>query len=65
MRDKEQDEQWLRNGIAAHSKQIVYITPNHYDGGYEIRVDTLDFFIDYETIDANDTTILAQRLATL
>ncbi len=65
MRDKEHDEQWLRGCIAEHSKDTVYVTPNHYDGGYEIRVGSLDFFVDYESIDAEDTHLIVQRLSTL
>lgn len=62
MRNRETDEQWIRTQAKARSEDGVYITPNHYDGGYEVRVGTVDFFVDYESIDANDVSIFAKYL---
>ena len=59
MRDREMDEQYIRETLKKlGSDELVYVTPNTYDGGYEVRMGTLDFFVDYETIDAKDETHL-------
>ena len=65
MRNQVTDEAFIRQHIAKTSGDVVYITPNHYDGGYEVRVGSLDFFVDYETIDAADTTIMDHYLTKL
>lgn len=65
MREKEKDETWIRSAIGQTMKETVYITPNHYDGGYEVRVGSLDFFVDYESIDANDTAHIQTFLSRL
>lgn len=65
MRDNEKDQQWIRTAIGLATKESVYITPNHYDGGYEVRVGSLDFFVDYESIDANDTVHIQTFLSRL
>lgn len=57
MRNHANDEQWIKAKIGS-VEDSVYITPNHYDGGYEIRVGTVDFFVDYESIDADDDAII-------
>lgn len=64
MRDRENDEQWIRAkiGEVGQMDNVIYISPNHYDGGYEVRVGTVDFFVDYESIDGNDTAIIAKYL---
>ncbi|HCC83570.1 TPA: hypothetical protein DEP96_01855 [Candidatus Uhrbacteria bacterium] len=66
MRHQPTDEAFIRQHIAKVSSQntteAVYITPNHYDGGYEVRVGSLDFFVDYESIDAADTSLMDNQL---
>lgn len=58
MRDREQDEQWIRDTVkGAGVDELVYITPNHYDGGYEVKVGTQEMFVDYGAIDANDASV--------
>lgn len=63
MRDHVQDEQWIREKVAPHSTEGVYVTANHYDGGYEVRVGTVDFFVDYESIAADDDAVIRKYLA--
>ncbi len=65
MRERESDERWIREKVKAASPETVYITPNHYDGGYEVRVGSLDFFVDYESIDADDSSLLTVFLSKL
>ena len=56
MRDKAADEQCIREAIkTSGSKAVVYVTSNHYDGGYEVRIDNRNVFVDYETVDAKNT----------
>lgn len=56
MRDREADEQFIREALKqAGVNELVYITPNHYDGGYEVKVDTREVFVDYEMIDKKET----------
>jgi hypothetical protein len=55
MRNREVDEQVIRDTVkAAGIDDLVYVTPNHYDGGYEVRVGTIDAFVDYGAIDTHD-----------
>lgn len=55
MRNREQDEQWIRDTVSkAGIDEVVYIAPNHYDGGYEVRVGVLDVFVEYGAIDDAD-----------
>ena len=55
MRNREQDEQWIRDTVKQTGiDEVVYITPNHYDGGYEVRVGVTDVFIEYGAIDEED-----------
>ena len=57
MRDREKDEQFMRKALQeAGIQELVYISPNTYDGGYELRVGVTDLFVDYATIDDADTT---------
>lgn len=65
MRNREDDEQWIRSKIPKTVTEMVYMTPNHYDAGYEVRVGTVDFFVDYESIDANDDAIIQKYLSRL
>lgn len=59
MRNREADEQWLRAVLAQLRRdEVVYIVPNYYDGGYEVRVGTADCFVDYDAIDSQDTAWL-------
>ncbi len=54
-RDKSKDEAWLREVLQQSGIiDTVYITQNHYDGGYEIRVGVTDVFVEYEVIDAQE-----------
>lgn len=62
MRDHLQDEWWIRDKVADRSSDGVYITANHYDGGYEVRVGSVDFFVDYESIDADDDMVIRKYL---
>lgn len=56
MRDLEKDEAFIRQTLKdAGFTDTVYVTENTYDGGYEVRLGALDFFVDYETIDDGDT----------
>lgn len=55
MRNRETDEQWIRDTVKqAGVDELVYVTPNHYDGGYEVRVGVLEVFVEYGAIDAGD-----------
>jgi hypothetical protein len=55
-RDKVHDEAWLREALQqAGVHEIVYVTPNYYDGGYELRVGTQEMFVEYGVIDAQET----------
>jgi hypothetical protein len=61
-RNQESDEQWIRDVCTKYAPgNTVYIRRGHYDGGYEIRVGSYTFFIEYEAIDDNEE----QRLLTL
>lgn len=58
MRDRDTDEQWIRDTLKrAGVVELVYITPNHYDGGYEVKVGTGEVFVDYGAIEANDVSV--------
>lgn len=61
MRDREHDEDWIR-GKVGEVEDSVYISPNHYDGGYEVRVGSVGFFVDYESIDGDDDMIIRKYL---
>lgn len=63
MRNREDDERWIRAHIPPEVEESVYVTPNHYDAGYEVRVGTVDFFVDYESIDADDDMIVRKYLS--
>lgn len=55
MREKDKDEAWIREVIQrAGFDDVVYISQNYYDGGYEVRVGAMDVFVDYGAIDAQD-----------
>ncbi len=61
MRNREQDEQWIRDTVKELGiEDTVYITPNHYDGGYEVRIGSQDVFIEYPLVDAKDTAWIAK-----
>lgn len=62
MRDEQKDAQWIRERIGSKIPEVVYVTHNHYDGGYEVRVGSIDFFVDYESIDANDASHIEKNL---
>ncbi len=60
MRNREQDEAWIRDTVKqAGLDEVVYVTPNHYDGGYEVRIGVTDVFVDYGAIDARETAWLS------
>lgn len=64
MRNKEQDESWLREVLRQlQLDEPIYISANHYDGGYEVRVGSVDVFVDYESIDKQETFWLAKLKA--
>jgi hypothetical protein len=55
MRNREQDETWIRDTVKqAGLEGVVYVVPNHYDGGYEVRIEAADVFVDYGTIDSHE-----------
>lgn len=61
--NREKHEQFLRETIKNLGiSEVVYVTENAYDGGYEVRVGTHDFFVDYETLDEKDGGYIADRL---
>jgi hypothetical protein len=56
-------EQFLRDTIKALGiTEVVYVTENAYDGGYEIRVGTHDFFVEYEVPEEHDEAFIKERL---
>ncbi len=65
MRNRDDDERWIKVHIPKTVSEMVYVTPNHYDAGYEVRVGTVDFFVDYESIDANDDRIIQKYLSSV
>ncbi|MFZ2681858.1 MAG: hypothetical protein WAZ14_02075 [Patescibacteria group bacterium] len=61
MRDRESDEKWIRDVIKqAHIDELVYVTPNHYDGGYEVKIGTTAVFVEYGAVDARETAWLSK-----
>lgn len=62
MREMEKDEAWIRDHARMRAADTVYVTANRYDGGYEVRVGNVDFFVDYESIDADDDAIFQKYL---
>jgi len=62
MRDHEKDEAFLREVLKDGGvTDTVYISENTYDGGYEVRCGTFDFFVDYEAIDDGDRAAIVAR----
>lgn len=62
MRDAALDEQFIREVLRKNGViDVIYVTPNTYDGGYEVRAGTLDFFVEYGTIDDRDETTIVQH----
>lgn len=60
---KEIHEAFLRQTLQALGvEDAVYITENSYDGGYEIRVGSCDFFVDYETVAEEDAAYIKKQL---
>ncbi|MFA5946263.1 MAG: hypothetical protein WC802_05155 [Patescibacteria group bacterium] len=56
-------EEFIRQTVKGMGiKEVVYVTENTYDGGYEVRVGTFDFFVDYETLDEEDTEYIREQL---
>lgn len=63
MRNREADEKFLRDAVKQSGvDDVVYVSENTYDGGYEVRVGTLDFFVDYETIDDKDAACVCKKV---
>jgi hypothetical protein len=59
----EAHERFLRDTIKALGiKEVVYMEDNAYDGGYEVRVGTHDFFVDYEILDEEDAEYIKERM---
>ncbi|MBP9827637.1 hypothetical protein KBC55_00595 [Patescibacteria group bacterium] len=55
MRDLEYDKRFITEAVKRSGvKEAIYITPNLYDGGYEVRVGSEDFFFEYPVIDGGD-----------
>ncbi len=60
---KEFHETFLREAILELGvEDAVYIKENAYDGGYEIRVGSCDFFVDYETVEEEDKEYIKKQL---
>lgn len=60
----EKHEAFIRGVVKdLHIDEVVYVEENSYDGGYEVRVGTLDFFVDYETLEEGDKETLLKYLA--
>lgn len=54
-RNQEQDEQWIRGVCTKYLPQeTVYVRHEYYDGGYEVRVGTYTFFLEYGILDENE-----------
>ena len=65
MRNRETDEQLIRDTVKrAGVDELVYISSNHYDGGYEVKVGTREMFVDYGALDSHDQTWLSSLQAT-
>lgn len=61
---KDIHEAFLRKALQVLRVQdTVYITENTYDGGYEVRVGSCDFFVDYETADEEDSEYIKKQLS--
>ena len=59
----ERHEAFLRSAVKDLGiDEVVYVTENAYDGGYEVRVGTHDFFIDYDALEEKDTEFIRERL---
>ena len=60
---KDIHEEFLRRALQSLEVQdAVYVTENAYDGGYEIRVGSCDFFVDYETAEEEDAEYIKKQL---
>ncbi len=56
-------EEFLRQTIKDFGiDEVVYVTENTYDGGYEVRVGTHDFFVDYEALEEKNEAYIKERL---
>ena len=61
---KEIHEAFLRQTLQTLGvEDAVYVTENSYDGGYEVRVGSCDFFVDYETADEEDAEYIKKQLS--
>jgi len=59
----EEHEKFLRQAIKDFGiDEVVYVTENTYDGGYEVRVGTHDFFVDYEALEEKNGVYIKERL---
>ncbi len=59
----QEHEAFLRKTIKDMGvKEVVYVTENAYDGGYEVRVGTTDFFVDYEALEEEDADYIRERM---
>ncbi len=64
MRNAATDETFIRESLQKNGvRETVYVAANTYDGGYEVRAGTVDFFVDYETIDDGDEKTIIERYA--
>ncbi len=62
MRDRNADETFIRNSLkSGNIDALVYITSNPYDGGYEVKIDSREVFVDYDLIDRQDTTWVYEK----
>lgn len=51
-RDQARDEAWIRGVCTKYiPKETVYVRHEYYDGGYEVRVGSYTFFLEYGVID--------------
>lgn len=54
-RKQTDDENWIRRAlIGVDLGDALYITPNYYDGGYELQVGGKTLFLEYYIIDNDD-----------
>ncbi len=54
-RDQVRDERSIRSVCTKYiPKETVYVRHEYYDGGYEVRVGSYTFFLEYGVIDGDE-----------
>lgn len=62
-RDQQKDEQWIRDVCTRFvPSETLYVRHEYYDGGYEVRVGSYTFFMEYEVLDHADEDWVRQLL---